>query len=85
MAELDSSANDGIMSRVLGLRGLRRSTTMNSSATDRSGDAADIPSDAEHFENPAHSKSKGGIRTYARSTSRQSAVRTAPSLSLIHI
>lgn len=78
--ELDSGANGGIMSRVMSLRGLRRSNTMNSAATDRSGSAAtDTPSDAEHFENPAHPKTTGGVRTYVRSTSRQSVVRTASS------
>lgn len=60
------SANQGIVSRILGIRSLKKSGTMNSATTDRSAD--DINDD---FENPAVHK-RGGSRAYSRSSSRNS-------------
>lgn len=86
-----SSANGGIMSRVLGLRGLRRSTTMNSATTDKSTDEAPYDLERRHTSDGdqldtfgGSKKTKGGMRTYVRSSSRQSdgrhsAVHTASS------
>jgi hypothetical protein len=57
---------------MLGLRGLHRSTTMNSTVTDTSADVTGNPYDADHLEPRMHQMGKSGVGAHDRPSGRKS-------------